>query len=326
MEEFMDPGAGFEVTASSDGVVVMQARNDTGTGVMTMHDILPGIVIVYNDFHMREIKSEYSAKTELFCVDHCREGRIEQKIRSGVFCYTGAGDLRIDNRQGHNVDFYFPLAHYHGITIGFEPAEADRSIRAVFPDFPVSIAGLRQRYCSKPDRFFLRNEPAIEHIFSELYHVPEGIKIHYLQIKIFELLLFLEGIEFTDSAEIRPYFYKSQTEKAKAACALMNEDLSHHYTIEELAERFCISTSALKNCFKAIYGSSIYSFLRSARMNRAATLLKTTDLGVAQVAGEVGYSNPSKFAAAFQKEIKMRPLEYRNAGEIRIPAGKDEVI
>jgi AraC-like DNA-binding protein len=322
----MDPGAGFEVTASSDGVVVVQARNDTGTGVMTMRDIFPGIVIVYNDFHMRAIKSEYSAKTELFCVDHCREGRIEQKLRSGVFCYTGAGDLRIDNRQGHNVDFYFPLSHYHGITIGFEPLEADQSIRSVFPDFPVSIAGLRQRFCSKSDRFFLRNETAIEHIFSELYYVPEGIKKHYLQIKIFELLLFLEGIEFTDSVEIRPYFYKSQTEKAKAAYALMNEDLSHHYTIEELAEQLNLSTTALKSCFKAIYGRSIYSYLRSARMNRAATLLKTTDLGVAQVAGEVGYSNPSKFAAAFQKEIKMLPMEYRNAGGFKIPAGKDEVI
>ena len=81
----MDPGTGFEVTASSDGVVVMQARNDTGTGIMTMRDILPGIVILYNDFHMRAIKSEYLAKTELFCVDHCREGRIEQKLQSGAF-------------------------------------------------------------------------------------------------------------------------------------------------------------------------------------------------------------------------------------------------
>ena len=99
MKDYMNLGTGIEVIRDSSGTVVMQAQNGTGTGVMTMHDILPGIAVVYNDFHMREIKSEYSAKTELFCVDHCREGRIEQKIRPGVFCYTGAGDLRIDNRH-----------------------------------------------------------------------------------------------------------------------------------------------------------------------------------------------------------------------------------
>lgn len=326
MLKYMDPGEGFEITANNDGIVVMQTRNNTGTGVMTMHEVLPGIIIAYNDFHMLEIKSGFSAKKEMFCIDHCREGRIEQKLRPGVFCYTGAGDLRIDNMQEHNTDFYFPLSHYHGITIGFEPEEAGKSIRAVFPDFPVSIAGLRKRYCSKSGRFFIRNEPAIEHIFSELYHVPDGVKNHYLQIKIFELLLWLGGLEFTDSAEMKPYFYKSQTEKVKAVCTLISEDLSRHYTVEKLAEQFKISVSALKSCFKAVYGSSIYSFLRSARMNRAATLLKTTNLSVAQVASEVGYSNPSKFSAAFQKEIRILPLEYRNAREIEIQPVKDEII
>ncbi len=326
MKQYMNLGTGIEVITDNGNTVMMQVRNRTGTGVMTMYDVLPGIAVMYNDFHMREIKSEYFAKTELFCVDHCREGRIEQQLRPGVFCYTGAGDLRIDKRNGHNADFYFPLSHYHGITIGFEPLEADKSIHAVFPDFPVSIAYLRERFCSNEGQFFLRNEPAIEHIFSELYHVPENIKTHYLQIKVFELLLFLAGIEFTGSAEAKPYFYKSQTEKVKAACELISENLNRHYTVEELAERFAVSATALKNCFKAIYGSSIYSFLRSARMNYAATLLRTTDLSVAQVAGEVGYSNPSKFSAAFQKEIEVLPLEYRNAGEIERRLGKDEII
>lgn len=324
--EYMNPGEGFEITTNNDGTVVMQTRNNTGTGVMTMHEVLPGIIIAYNDFHMMEIKSEFSAKKEMFCIDHCREGRIEQKLRPGVFCYTGVGDLRIDSMQEHDTDFYFPLSHYHGITIGFEPVEADKSIRAVFPDFPVSIAGLRKRYCSKSGRFFIRNELAIEHIFSELYHVPDDVKKHYMQIKMFELLLWLGGLEFTDGTQMKPYFYKSQTEKAKAVYALISEDLSRHYTVEKLAEQFEISASALKSCFKAIYGSSIYSFLRSARMNHAATLLRTTDLSVAQVAGEVGYSNPSKFSVAFQKEIRILPLEYRNAGEIEIQAVKDLII
>lgn len=30
-------------------------------------------------------------------------------------CYIQAGDLKIDSRNNHNVDFFFPLEHYHGI-------------------------------------------------------------------------------------------------------------------------------------------------------------------------------------------------------------------
>ncbi|NCC66635.1 MAG: hypothetical protein EOM14_00375 [Clostridia bacterium] len=84
MNTYMDPGKGVEVVADNGGIVVMQARNGTGTGVMTLHDVLHEVIVVYNDFHMREIKSEFSARTDLLYIDYCREGRIEQKLRPGA--------------------------------------------------------------------------------------------------------------------------------------------------------------------------------------------------------------------------------------------------
>lgn len=92
----------------------------------------------------------------------------------------------------------------------------------MFADFPVSIVKLRQKFCSASDCFFIRGEQSIDHIFSELYNVPQNIKRHYLVIKILELVLYLGGLETENGNAQRPYFYKSQTKRIKEIHALLS--------------------------------------------------------------------------------------------------------
>ena len=49
----------------------------------------------------------------------------------------------------------------------------------------------------------LRQElpPSIDHIFQELYAVPEQIKLPYFRIKVLELLLYLDALELPKDAE-----------------------------------------------------------------------------------------------------------------------------
>ncbi len=311
-KDIMNPGSNVEIITGRNHTTIQQARSSTGTGTMVLSELMPGIQVCFNHFHMREIKSEFITKAELFCVDHCREGRIEQEIRPGVFRYIQAGDLRIDNRQMHDTNFYFPLSHYHGITIAFEAEVADASIRQLFNDFPVTITQLREKYCTDTECFFIREDQTLDHIFSELYNVPQNIKRHYLIVKVLELLLYLGGMETENGAAKRPYFYKSQTEKIKAIHALISESPQNHYTLERLSKEFNIPLTSMKNCFRAVYGNTIYAYLRSLRMSRAANLLQTTDRSISEIAGDVGYDSPSKFSAAFKKEMYVLPLEYRN--------------
>ena len=46
-------------------------------------------------------------------------------------------------------------------------------------------------------------------------------------------------------------------------------------------------------------------------MKRAAELLVSTTLSVAEIAEQVGYMNQSKFELFFKKRFSMSPLEYR---------------
>ncbi len=63
-------------------------------------------------------------------------------------------------------------------------------------------------------------------------------------------------------------------EKVKAAHRLLTEDLERHYTIAELSERFSIPATALKECFKSVYGQPVNTYMRNLRMDRAALLLE----------------------------------------------------
>ena len=46
-------------------------------------------------------------------------------------------------------------------------------------------------------------------------------------------------------------------------------------------------------------------------LQRAAALLRETDLSVAEIAGQVGYESQSKFTAAFKEQFGQLPKEYR---------------
>ena len=63
--------------------------------------------------------------------------------------------------------------------------------------------------------------------------------------------------------------------------------------------------------FKDVYGTSIAAHLKKHRMEKAAQLLRETDLPVAEVARQVGYESQSKFTAVFKEQYGQLPKEYR---------------
>lgn len=94
---------------------------------------------------------------------------------------------------------------------------------------------------------------------------------------------------------------------------LLTDDLTRNYTTEELAKQFDLSTATLKNGFKGVYGSPIYTYIRNYKMNAAASMLVTDrKKRIIEIAAAVGYDNPSKFAAAFKEIFDTPPAEYRN--------------
>ena len=132
----------------------------------------------------------------------------------------------------------------------------------------------------------------MEHIFGEMYQVPEKIRPPYLKIKILELLLYLDAVSIPEKETERPYFYRTQVEKVKAVRQFLMDHMEENFTQEELSRRFDFPLTPMKNCFRSAYGSSIGAWLTTYRMNQAAELLlKDRERTISEIGCQVGYDS-----------------------------------
>lgn len=308
--EFRD--SGITLLARSDGCSVWQFRNESGDGTMTAYDVFPGVILSYNDFHMEYYQSNYVPDRSILAIDHCREGRMEYTVGDGMIGFTSAGDMKLDLRKQHTGDFTFPSCHYHGLTVAFDLEIIGQSLSEEIKNFPVAPEDLIAKFSLGSYPRVLHGMKDAEHIFGELYRVPEKIRIPYFKIKILELLLYLDAITVPKETNAHPYFYRTQAEKVKALRLFLTEHLSENYTQEELSSRFDIPMTAMKNCFRSVYGEAIGVWLTNYRINRAAEMLiREPKTSIAEIGSRVGYDNSGKFTVAFKKIMKLTPSEYR---------------
>lgn len=103
------------------------------------------------------------------------------------------------------------------------------------------------------------------------------------------------------------YFSWEQRDCTRQIHDFVELHIAEHYTTLELAERFGISPTAMKQCFRAMYGAPIYTYFRTYRLQIAERLLRDGGLSVAEIAARIGYANPNKFTTAFRTEYGMTP-------------------
>ena len=89
------------------------------------------------------------------------------------------------------------------------------------------------------------------------------------------------------------------------------QNLDKRITIEDLAKKFLMNTTTLKELFKTVYGTSLAAHMKEHRLKKAAELLRNTEESIAEIARSVGYESASKFSAAFKDEYGKTPKDYR---------------
>lgn len=274
------------------------------------YQVFPGIRLIYHNIHTQRVAWNETLSESVIEISHCREGRMECDLRE-EFCYISSGDLLVVRAADRSKISYFPLHHYHGISILMDVDLAPRCLSCFLDDVKVQPKALAEKLCSGRGCFLARSEPSFAHIFSELYSVPEEIRQGYFKIKVLELLLFLSAIDINRNETDKRALSKTQVTLAKTVSRCLTEHMEQRITLEQLSKSFHVSGTHIKNSFKAVYGVSIYAYIRTLKMESAAYMLEYTDKTILEIAGEHGYDNGSKFASAFRDVKGMTPTEYR---------------
>lgn len=88
-------------------------------------------------------------------------------------------------------------------------------------------------------------------------------------------------------------------------------DLSRTPTLAELTTLTGLSHPSLTRLFQRHFGSSIFSWLRSIRLQRAAYWLAHSDRSITTLALELGFSHGSHLARCFVARFGCTPVRYR---------------
>jgi AraC-like DNA-binding protein len=189
-------------------------------------------------------------------------------------------------------------------------SEAILGICSLLHIVPIDIRVIKKRLLAERAYHLVRGTETIAHIFTEFYSAPPALKESYIRLKLIELLMFLSSAEPRDQ-ERRHYFYKTRVDIVKAIRDHLTANLDKRFTLPELSQLFDIPLTAMKNCFRTVYGSPIGEYMREYRLQAAAVLLCETEEPISEIATRVGYDSHTKFTAAFRAYAGVVPSEYR---------------
>ena len=236
-------------------------------------------------------------KIELMPHDHGnvrRAAMLRQQLARGGSFDTVAEVFRLLD-DGSRVRIFWLLCHVEECVVNIS-AMTDMSSPAVSHHLRLlKDAGL------------IESRREGKEVYYRAADTPTGKLLHSVIEKVMEISCPEIGEEDAPHA--------SYTAEQAETVRRMHDELLQHperrQTIEELARRYLMNPTTLKEVFKAVYGDSLASHMKEHRLEKAAELLRRGDESVAAVAAAVGYDSPSRFSAAFRERYHMLPTEYR---------------
>ena len=102
---------------------------------------------------------------------------------------------------------------------------------------------------------------------------------------------------------------EADREKIIKAREILLQQIGEPITIREQSRKVAINECYLKKGFKELFGTTVFDFYQSQRMEHAKYLLYEKGLSVTEVSMMLGYSSISHFSTAFKKHTGLKPCE-----------------
>lgn len=107
---------------------------------------------------------------------------------------------------------------------------------------------------------------------------------------------------------------KSHNERLKRDIVdyIQEHYLDNSMSLIEVADHMGINSSYLSTFVKENMGDTFLNYVTNLRMDKAKSLLLTTDLSLQEIAEYIGYANSGAFIRVFKKKFEQTPGAYRN--------------
>lgn len=144
------------------------------------------------------------------------------------------------------------------------------------------------------------------------HNYSESLENIYVNAQTQMLLLYsLDCLEEKQIDVINCKFLANEADREKVLKAreILVQQIGEPITIKALSRKVAMNECYLKKGFKEMFGTTIFDFYQSQRMEHAKYLLYEKGLSVTEVSALLGYSSISHFSTAFKKHTGLKPCE-----------------
>jgi AraC family transcriptional regulator len=156
-----------------------------------------------------------------------------------------------------------------------------------------------------------RTRIVLEGLLNHTY--TDSLENIYINAQIQMLLLYslecMVGEKEVESFSCKFLANEADRQKISKAREILLEHIGEPITIKDLSRKVAINECYLKKGFKEMFGTTIFDFYQSQRMEHARYLLYEKGLSVTDVSLLLGYSSISHFSTAFKKHTGLKPCE-----------------
>lgn len=261
------------------------------------------------NMELKDIMQEIDSSQVDYYVNHMHLNAVETKIHQhtkGQLLYAEGGIVHIFVEEKH---WYLPARCFMWI-----PADTKHSILT---------------YSKKVDLFNIYFSTEEEEDY--FYAAPN---IYFANDLLREMIFYTSGWFGKILIEDRPKYYFLKALKANLPsiestklpimmqhpfpkdpklfeiATFLSNNLDSNYTIDQIAQRFGLSTRTLSRKFKENLGMNYVRFLRSLRITKAFQLIAEQQNSMYEIAFKVGYGSLAAFSNIFLKIAGIRPSDY----------------
>ncbi len=171
---------------------------------------------------------------------------------------------------------------------------------------------LRASITAQNPVFMVEDPSSFDRLYQEIYQFGKNQE-KFVDIKVMSLFLDImyQYIVSDNSLDNRKKISSSLSDHLDLAVEYIKFYYNKNISVSDIARYLGISREYFCNLFKKYFAISPAKFLNQYRLKNASTLLMMTNQSIADIAGEVGFSDYNYFSSRFHKLYGVSPSEYR---------------
>jgi len=245
--------------------------------------------------------------------DEPKENHLELKFCIAGNTYCRAKNSDCDSCKFHqSINCEEKLETIDLVSFKFTPAHLSQFVKGIKQTtFTDDILNFNHTSSfSRLMRLDGKTKMVLEALLNHSY--SDSLENIYINAQTQMLLLYsMESMAGTPLDSFTSKFLANEADREKIAKAreILLMHISEPLTIKALSRKVAINECYLKKGFKEMYGTTIFDFFQSQRMEHAKYLLYEKGLSVTDVSSLLGYSSISHFSTAFKKHTGLKPCE-----------------